>query len=122
MARVLVIDDHALTRSAVRAILQQAGHEVRLAADGVEGLRALAEGPADVVVCDVFMPRKEGLETIRELRRLPRPPKVVAISGGSDVVTGDFLPLARSLGADRALPKPFEPEALRAAVDELLAE
>jgi CheY-like chemotaxis protein len=122
MARVLVIDDHALTRSAIRAILKQAGHEVRLAADGVEGLRALGEEPADVVVCDVFMPRKEGLETIRELRRLPRPPKIVAISGGSDAVVGDFLPFARSLGADRALPKPFEPEALRAAVDELLAE
>jgi DNA-binding response OmpR family regulator len=121
VARILVIDDEALIRGSLRLALESAGHEVLEAADGAAGLRFLDGPPVDLVLCDVFMPRKDGLETIQELRRLtPRLP-VIAMSGGSPAVPMDFLPLARRFGATRTLRKPFGVAEVLGAVREVLA-
>ena len=118
MARILVIDDYEGARRFAKTVLEAFGHTVLEAGDGEEGLRVLREQHAEVVVCDLFMPKRDGLEVIQELRRdFPRLP-IIAISAGAPGGQGDALPFARALGADRVLWKPFEAQALLAAVEE----
>ena len=121
MTSVLVIDDDAQVRAFVREVLEPEGYEVRQAGNGAEGIEAYRRRPADLILCDLFMPDKEGLETIREFRDgFPRV-KVLAMSGGSALLGQvDFLPLALKFGAVAALDKPLTPRALTTAVREAL--
>ena len=121
MARVLVIDDEALLRESVRAVLESAGYEVIEAADADSGLRLYREQTADLVVVDLFMPGRDGLEFIRDLRTEAPHAKIIAISGGRFAERVDLLYAAEAFGAARTLNKPFKPEALLAVVRELLA-
>ena len=118
MARVLIIDDDAEMRMALERTLKQAGYEVISAADGNEGLKVCRAGPLDLVITDLFMPNKEGMETIMELRRDFPKTAIIAMSGASD--TALLLTTARLLGAARTLHKPFRPEELLMAVEEAL--
>lgn len=120
MARILVIDDDNELRSILRAALEVAGHQVWEAADGAQGIRTFRQWPADIILCDVVMPVKEGLETIRELRHLFGDVKIVAMSGGAYGGTMDFLPFAAKFGAVRILKKPFDMRALRDVLEEVL--
>ena len=120
MARILVIDDDDTVRLSVRLSLEDAEHQVDEAADGAAGLERLKIQPADLVVTDIFMPEKEGLETIDEIRRDYPDVKIIAISGGGCIEPQDYLEIARQLGADRALFKPFDIQLLVDMVDELL--
>jgi CheY-like chemotaxis protein len=107
---VLVIDDDAIARATVRAILEDAGYRVTCAENGRQGLKAFRESRPDVVVTDIVMPDKEGLETIVELRALWPNGPIIAISGGGRTGGADnYLELARGLGANAILRKPFEP-------------
>ena len=106
-ARILVIDDEEGVRELIADALRTAGYHVVEAGDGAEGLAILADGPIDVVVTDMIMPRKEGIETIVELKRAHPEIGVVAISGGGRTKNYQFLELAKSLGADSVLQKPF---------------
>jgi len=72
MVNILVIDDDALVRETIRTMLQLEGHEVALAPHGEDGLRRFREQAFDIVICDIFMPRKGGLETVAEIRRISR--------------------------------------------------
>jgi CheY-like chemotaxis protein len=126
MARILVIDDDPQVRAMMAQMLERSGHEVRVAADGEAGLRNLREAPADLAIVDVFMPSRDGLEVIAELRQeLPALP-VIAISGGmtardSARLTRDVLQVAeRSFGAARVLAKPIGWKQLVDAVDAVL--
>ncbi|MGQ0615265.1 MAG: response regulator transcription factor [Planctomycetaceae bacterium] len=120
MADLLVIDDDANFRSALRRALQLAGHSVREAGDGAEGERLFRAKPADAVVIDLFMPRKEGLETITTLRRQFPGVRILAISGALPSIAGDMLKAAKAFGAGKVLRKPFADAELIAAVEELL--
>ncbi len=120
MADILLIDDNATFRGLLRLQLEAAGHRVREAGNGDEGLRLYREGPADVVVCDLFMPGKEGLETIRELRRAGEV-RIIAVSGDGPVGSSDLLRIAEKLGAARTLSKPFDGESIRDAIRQVLA-
>ena len=112
MARILVIDDEDLARYAVRTILERAGHQVEEAKDGARGVARQREAPFDVVITDIIMPNREGIETIMDLRRdFPHTP-VIAISGGGRVGPSDYLRMSVQLGARGALAKPFTPEEL----------
>ena len=117
MAKILVIDDEDRLRRMVRRILVGAGHEVIEAADGEAGLRRFAEENPEIVVSDILMPQKEGIETITELRRMNATVWIVAMSGGGTSHNLMFLDFAKALGADAALAKPFRAEALLAAVE-----
>jgi len=117
-ARLLVIDDDAGVRSLLDRLLTDSGYEVRLAADGNDGLRLASEHPVDVVITDLVMPEREGLETIPALRKLHPEAWIVAISGAFG---GQYLKAARMLGADRTLPKPVDREELLAVLRELVA-
>jgi CheY-like chemotaxis protein len=122
VARVLVVDDDGGVRLVARVMLEAAGHEVADVGDGGEAVRAFRGRPADLVLCDVFMPNKDGLQTIRELRALAPGVRVVAMSGGHTGFPGaDFLCLAPAFGADSTLSKPFGRLALAAAVGRSLA-
>lgn len=119
MARILLIDDEDALRRMTRLLLERGGHEVEEAPNGDAGLRAYRERGADVVVCDLFMPGREGMETIAELRR--EGARVVAISGGGAVGAVGLLDVALAIGACAALPKPFGLEQLLDAVGRALA-
>ncbi|MBK6315232.1 MAG: response regulator [Blastocatellia bacterium] len=106
MARVLVIDDDPGIRDVCREILEQAGYSVDDAPDGAVGLKMFALAPYQVVLCDIFMPNMDGIETISELVRTYVAVSVVAMSGGA-VGLPDYLSSARKFGAVSELPKPF---------------
>jgi DNA-binding response OmpR family regulator len=119
-ATVLVIDDDPALRDILRRTLERDGHRVVTAREGEEGLRAFRSAPCDIVVTDLFMPGKDGIETIQELRMEYPAARIIAMSGGAS--TKDMGPLmdARLLGADIALPKPFSMASLSRAVKTLL--
>jgi CheY-like chemotaxis protein len=115
--RVLVIDDEAALRQTMRRMLESAGHEVIEAENGRLGLEAYRKQPADVVLTDIIMPQKEGIETIRDIRAVDSKVRIVAISGGGRNQNMDFLRIAAKLGASATLAKPFRKEELLACVE-----
>lgn len=120
MARILVVDDEPDIRALLEMTLRLGGHEVVPAADGNEALARQRETPADLVLVDIFMPEKEGIETIIELRQsFPRLP-IIAMSGGGRTGNQGFLAQALHLGANRAIAKPFDPRMILTLVDEVL--
>lgn len=119
--RVLLIDDDDLVRKTLRRALEGADFEVVEAADGDQGIRSYKAEPFGVVVTDILMPGKEGIETIIELRRMNPEVRIVAISGGDRVGGQQYLNMAAKLGADRILPKPFRPKELLDAVRDVLS-
>jgi DNA-binding response OmpR family regulator len=121
MARIVVIDDDTGTRRFVARALAQDGHSVREATNGIDGLELATESPPELAVVDVLMPGRDGIETIRELRRRQPSLPILAISGGSDVLKRDELLFdARALGATEVLAKPFALADLRGTVSRLL--
>ena len=121
MARILVIDDEQGIRELLQDMLTEAGHDVEVAADGREGLAVQRARPADLVITDIFMPEKEGIETIIELQQEFPAIKVIAVSGGGNQARSlDYLPTASQFGAVRTLPKPFDIDVMLALVQEVL--
>lgn len=120
MARILVVDDEDSLRRLLKAVLERAGHEVTTASDGVEAVRLVDAGPFDLVVTDLIMPEMEGIATIQQLRRLAPDMKIIAMSGGGRGSAGDYLDMAKQLGASMTLMKPFTPEGLVEAVAQTL--
>ncbi len=120
MPLVLVIDDDPQMRATVRRMLTSSGHAVIEASDGCEGLAAFQSHAPDVVITDIMMPGKEGLETIIELRATGHA-KILAISGSWAGGDADFLQMAKKLGADLVLQKPFRAAELQEAVNVLTA-
>lgn len=119
LARILVIDDDRDVRILMQRELEAAGHEVRSAPNGAEGLALQRAAPSQVVVTDIFMPEKEGLETIRELREQFPDVKVIAISGGGRMGTPTrrIAVVARELGVYEVLEKPFDAAVLLKSID-----
>lgn len=116
MARVLIVDDDAMVRDSFAVVLQGAGHEIAVAADGRKGLDLHAREPFDLIVTDIVMPEMEGIEMIRRLKRDSPDVAVIAISGGARLEPSYHLNVARALGADETLAKPIKPRDLVAAV------
>lgn len=120
--RILLVDDNDAIRTVLRRLLSRSGFDVVEARNGVEALSAHKARPADIVVTDLIMPEKEGLETILELRRMQPRLRIIAMSGGGRVRAQDYLKLAAALGASRTLAKPFSEAELLKAIQELLAD
>ena len=119
MARILIIDDDPDTRSMLEDILKSASHQTFTAADGKEGLKQYLANPADLVITDMFMPDKDGFETIVELRKKFPTLSIIAMTG-KDSAT-DILSIAQILGAAEVLQKPFTPAQLLSATNKVLA-
>jgi CheY-like chemotaxis protein len=129
MARILVVDDEPEIRDFCALTLREAGHHVVLADNGQMALDIHRIAPQDLVLLDMFMPIKDGLETLTALRKVTPAPKIIAVSAGWRV-TGrrhahpsaprDVLDEARDLGADAIMHKPFDPDDLVRTVQDLL--
>ena len=120
MARILVVDDDAAVRDSIQTLLELDGHEVLEAGDGNQGEAAVRKRPPDLVVLDIFMPERDGFETLRSLRRTHPHLKILAISGSAGGQLERTLAFAQEFGADEVLHKPFPADALRRIVRELL--
>ena len=118
--RVLIVDDHDDTREMLFTILKTEGYEVSLAEDGDQGLQSYRSKPADVVLLDMVMPRKDGLATIRELHVEFPDVTILAMSGDTGGGFRDVLAEAREAGAHLTLRKPLEPWVLLRALEGLV--
>ena len=114
MARVLLVDDDPICRAIGVEAMTQAGHVCEEAEDGEAATARMAEQAFDLVVTDLLMPNKEGIETIIEIKKMWPQVKVIAMSGGSSAATSDqLLQMAARLGADATLSKPLRAEVLK---------
>ena len=120
MARVLVIDDDEALRRLIARTLGAAGHEVIEAENGEDGLAQSQSGKPEIVITDILMPKTEGIETINRLKELHPGTKIIAISGGGTSRNLMFLDVARALGVEATLAKPFRPAQLVETVAQLL--
>lgn len=119
--RILIIDDDLAVRDTLIAILEDHGYEVITAVNGEQGLAVFRRERPDLLVTDIVMPVKEGLQTIREIREEWPDMKIIAISGGSRTERHDFLEIARQLGAWDVVVKPFDVDDFVARVDRCLS-
>ena len=121
MVKILVIDDDDLVRGMICNILKKNDFTVLEAENGNVGLEQVKAGdPPALVITDILMPDKEGLETISEIRALNPQIKIIAMSGGGKTQDMTFLNLAKHIGAEKTLQKPFRPTELLATVKEVL--
>lgn len=121
MACILVIDDNPEFRDILRRHLEANGHRTVLAGDGEQGLALLERETIDIVLTDILMPQRDGLEVLREARRRWPGLPVIAISGGGWIKATELLGMAERLGADNVLQKPVRRDDLIRAVDDALA-
>ncbi|MFQ5774253.1 MAG: response regulator [Kiloniellaceae bacterium] len=122
MACILVVDDEEPVRTTLRQMLEKAGHQIFEAANGEEAIRVFEDLKIDLVITDIIMPEKEGIETIVGLRQTAPDLKIIAISGGGRTGNMDFLQLAKKFGANGVLAKPFAVQAVLDAVNSVLEQ
>jgi two-component system cell cycle response regulator CpdR len=118
--KILIIDDEPTILLMMKKMIERAGYEVDLASNGEDGLILLKQHKFDLVITDIIMPEKEGLEIIAELKRDYPDIKIIAISGGGRLSPEGYLVSANLLGADRVFKKPFEKNDLIEAIHNLL--
>jgi DNA-binding NtrC family response regulator len=116
---VLIVDDNADMRSFLRIVLERAGFEAHVAADGERALDLQRAHPVDVLVSDIFMPECDGIELIHQFKSAFPQVKIIAMSGGGRVYGMDYLPFAADIGADRLLRKPFAAQTLVRCLQDL---
>jgi len=117
MIRILIIDDESMVRFSLRRILEGVGYEIAEAENGREGVAMQTASPFDLILTDIIMPEKEGVETVIELKRDFPDVKIIAMSDGGRTRNLDFLKLAQQFGADRIIAKPFAEEELLDAIN-----
>jgi len=120
MKRILIIDDDQHILLMLKKMLEKAGYEVDLASNGVDGLELFQKIQSDLVITDIIMPEKEGLETIREMKKIRSDLKIIAMSGGGKISADNYLETAKIFGASLVLEKPFSQKTMVDAVIELL--
>ncbi len=120
MARILLAEDDEPFRMTLSIALRRMGHDVLEARDGNEAIRLIAAEPPDILITDIVMPEKEGLEVISEMRRGHPQLKIIAMSGGGYGNAVGYLKIAHALGANLVIAKPFSNEELAVRVSELL--
>ena len=120
MANILIVDDDPAVQATIRIVLERAGHHAVAAGDGERGLAIFEAGSFELLILDIFMPRMDGLETMRLIRRQRPKIPILVISGRPIPLDSedapDFLTVADHLGAVSCLQKPFKPDALLAAI------
>jgi len=122
MASILLVDDDEQLRTMLSVVLRRAGYEVRVAIDGIEASNFYRSHPTDLIITDLIMPEKEGLEMIRELRKDYPQAKIIAMSGGGRTGTMNCLEVARAFGAQQVLEKPFTHQEMLEAIRRVLGE
>ncbi len=122
MALILIVDDDPTVLRMLTQVMVRDGHTVMQAEDGDIALRLFEQQPADVIITDLLMPNKEGLELISEARDISPRVRIIAYSGGGKMQPENYLEFARGMGADRVFTKPVPITDLSVAVKDMLAE
>ncbi|MGM0648258.1 MAG: response regulator transcription factor [Bacteroidota bacterium] len=118
--KILLIDDEIELNEGIAYYLQKEGYEVYVARNGFHGLLKLKEvSDIDLVITDILMPEKDGLEVVMEVEGKKNHPKIIAISGGGRFNAADYLDTAQKLGVDKTLQKPFSMRELLSAIQEI---
>lgn len=120
MERILIIDDEQQIRSMLRLMLEREGYEVVEAPDGIEGIKAYRQKPADLIITDLIMPNKDGIGMIIDLHKEYPDVKIIAMSGGGLNKPEGYLKGAKKLGAVCTLTKPIDREKMLQAVKKTL--
>jgi len=121
MSSILVVDDDTQVLDVMSEMLRLEGHQVSVAENGQQAVDQMRDAQFDLVITDLIMPEKEGLETIADIRKRSSQLPIIAISGGGRVGPMDYLETARFIGADATLAKPFGRQELITTVADLLA-
>jgi two-component system chemotaxis response regulator CheY len=125
MTRILIIDDDSAVCAAVTIVLEANGFVVTAVADGPSGIRAIEKEPFDLAICDLFLPKMNGLEAIKVIRQIKPALPVIAASGfmfgGNCPEMPNFDAMAAEAGASASLYKPFKPKDLLQAIQKTLA-
>jgi CheY-like chemotaxis protein len=121
MAQILVVDDEAQIRKLIRLVLQQENHMVAEASNGKKAIQHIQDAEINLIIADIVMPDMDGLELIREIRKIHPEIKILAISGAGRGGPELYLKLAEHIGADAVLQKPFTPQQLSEKVSGLIA-
>ncbi len=122
MKKILIVEDDQMFREMLRQMLEHYDYIVLEASDGVEAIKKLHQCEIDLILLDIILPEKEGIETLMEVKKNFPDVKVISMSGGSPYLMANLnLRLSRRLGADKTLAKPFEHRELLDMIEELLA-
>lgn len=119
---ICIVEDNQLVRRYVSASLEDAGHRIVEAGNGDEALRAIEIQPPDLVITDIIMPDKEGIELIAEIRKRQPSTRIIAMSGGGAIDSGTYLDIADAAGANAYLQKPFLGRELIDTVDKVMRD
>ena len=122
MAHILLVEDDQLVSETLASVMMSSGHTVVKASNGIEGLKRFAEHAFDLVVTDIIMPDKEGIEMILDMRKHKPETKIIAISGGGRTGNVEFLNMAASVGAMATLKKPISLAKFRNVLTETLSQ
>ena len=120
MSSILVVEDDDQLRTMLKLLLTGAGHDVTEASDGAGVCDMHQRNPFDLIITDLVMPGIEGLGVITEVRRRDPKVRIIAISGAGERRAAEYLKMAKKLGAQVALSKPFSNEQFLAAVSSIL--
>ena len=120
MKKILVIDDEPMVRSYLRTMLEREGYEVKEAANGEEGVQLFHSFSPQLIITDMVMPGKDGIEVIMELRKVDTSVKIMAISGGGYITADKYLALAKALDIDACFQKPLDPQMIISTVKDLI--
>lgn len=118
--KILIIDDEQDIIQMLSRLLVRSGYTVFSAVDGNQGIKVFEENDIDLVITDIIMPDKEGIEVILHLLKKKAECKIIAVSGGGYLSANDYLETAREIGAVKTFSKPFNPKDLLNTVNELL--
>ena len=114
---ILIVDDEPGIRELLSMILESAGHSVIVAEDGLEAPKVMAAREIQIVITDLLMPERDGLEFITEIRTKYPKVKIVAMSGGGHIARDSYLRIAKNFGAHFLLEKPFSQAGVLGAID-----
>jgi CheY-like chemotaxis protein len=121
MACILVVEDDKDLREMLKTSLIKRKYMVLEASNGKEALIRFKPSITDLLITDLIMPDEDGLKVIMKIKSIKPSVKIIAISGGGKAGPGNYLNLAKALGADEIFPKPFSLADLLKKIDELLA-
>jgi len=122
MKKILIIDDDQAIQQMVKRLTERAGYAAEMASNGEEGMMLIEENSFDLVITDIIMPKKEGIEIITIIRKNYPQIKIIAMSGGGRFTPEGYLKSAKILGADKVFTKPFNHREMLEAIDELIRE
>jgi CheY-like chemotaxis protein len=121
MANILIIDDNLTLRTIIEGILTGVGHRVESVTNGSDGVARYRANPAEVIICNLFMPKSQGVKAVAALRKINEHVQILAISGMASLLRDQNLPIAEKFDSVRVLSRPFQPASLLRLIDEMVA-